>query len=1060
MQGEFQSKTHLLAILDNMPFMAWYKDARGKFIAINQPFADAIGRPREEIIGKTDFDVWPYELALSYVADDNEVMQSAAKKTVEEKINDASGGVWFETFKSPVFDEQGNVSGTIGMARDISQRVHFQLALEEQKQFIRSMIDASPDFIFFKDINSVYLGCNHAFAHRFIGSTEEEIIGKTDLYFVKNPAQAEQFRQLDQKVFAQQKTLIIEEVIQLTDGTFLDIETAKTPFYNKEGHLEGLIGVARDITARKRFEKQLQEQIDYSQMLLQTIPTGVYTLDNDKNITSWNTMAEIITGYTAPEVLGKYVEDFPFHPFYDDCDLFTGVNTAAPANMTCKIKHKSGQTKYIFKTLDVLRNTQGEVIGQIECFDDITEKMAVEEQLKESQIRLSLATTSTRIGMWDWKIPTGGLVLNEQWASIRGYTLKELEPITINTWTNSTHPDDFEKAMNIIQRCFTGELDYYECEIRMKHKSGHWIWVLDRGKIIEWDKDQKPLRMVGTHIDITERKNSEEELRKREKLLAAVALSIKELIENRDYIKAAASCFELIGEAAMVDRVYLFANRQDNHGKFYVDQVVKWNAPTTTEEYDNATLQNIPLEDLESLMSPLIKGEAYYSIVRDLKNDGVRQLLEAQNILSFIMLPIIVRGNFWGFVGFDECKYERYWSDSEFSTLSAFANSLEKTIERSLIESELEAAKQSAEAANELKSQFVANMSHEIRTPMHAILGYASLLREDIENEQKLDYLNAIQKAGYTLMNLINDVLDLSKIEAGQLNLETGEVVISRLFEEIRNIFSLRLEEKKLTLRLEVDPLLSSTLLLDEVRTRQILLNLVGNAVKFTETGAVSVSAAAQYFDAVSKKLDLVLKVSDTGIGIPKDQQKLIFEPFKQKDGQSNNKYGGTGLGLSISKKLAEMMRGSIEVESTPNLGSVFTVTIPGIYIKDTSPTLPAEESETAIYTATPPTDSPCPPSASPLPSEMAEELELLRQGLWLECSKTNRINDVKKLAEQLQSIGDSYQHEGLQDFAKNLQGSAESYDLKHIKTLLEQFPRMLDCFKENLIKGGDKRDD
>lgn len=263
MHGEFESERPLLAILDNVPFMAWYKDAQGRFIAINQPFADAIGKPREAIIGKTDFEVWPHALAAGYVADDQDVMRTREKKTVEEKINDSGGGVWFETFKSPVFDEQGNVIGTIGMAKDISQRIHFQLALEEQKQFIKSMIDASGDFIFFKDSNSVYLGCNYAFARLFIGLPEEQIIGKTDFDFVKDRELAAHFVQKDKAVMSARQTQIIEETIQLADGTRVTVETAKTPFYNIMGEVGGLIGIARDVTVRKQFEKQLKEQNDY-----------------------------------------------------------------------------------------------------------------------------------------------------------------------------------------------------------------------------------------------------------------------------------------------------------------------------------------------------------------------------------------------------------------------------------------------------------------------------------------------------------------------------------------------------------------------------------------------------------------------------------------------------------------------------------------------------------------------------------------------------------------------------------------------------------------------------
>ena len=793
MYGEFESKTHLLAILDNMPFMAWYKDAKGRFIAVNQPFADSCGKTKEEIIGKTDFDIWPYELALSYINDDLEVMTTKKKKSVEEPIDDQTGGIWFETFKSPVFDDNGKVIGTIGMSKDISERKHFQIQLENHKIFIKSMIDAIPDLIFYKDINSIYLGCNKAFANKFIGLKEEDIIGKTDFDFVKDYESAKSFREKDLAAFSKGKTVIYEEKIQLANGNYLHIETSKTPFYNENGNIAGLIGIARDITSRKNFEKKLKAQSDYSKLLLQTIPSGVYSIDNHQRITSWNHMAEKITGYTADEVIGKNINSFNFHPCKENCELCINSLSIPESNLTVQIRNKNGDIRYIRKNIDSLKNDLGENIGGIECFDDITENILVEKQLKESELRLSLATSSARIGLWDWNVQTGDTIFNEQWANIMGYTLRELEPISIETWIKYTHPEDLEKSNSILSKHFNGELEYYENEIRLRHKNGQWVWVIDRGKVIEWDSQKKPVRMVGTHIDITERKVIEEELKRKEKILSAAAFSIKELLQNRNYLNAIYNCFELIGKATQVDRIYLFINTYDDEG-IYTSQKLEWNSEKCDSQSDNLKLKNIPLEHLDDLIYELKKNKPLYGITRELPSSKMKEFLKLKNALSFILLPVFVENTFWGFVGFDECKYERHWKESEFSTLSAFSNSIGKTIERDLIEKALETSRQNAETANMLKSQFLANMSHEIRTPMHAILGYSALMKDIVENEESLSYLNSIQKAGNMLMNLINDILDLSKIEAGKLELQPGYVDIRRLFDDIREIFSLKIE--------------------------------------------------------------------------------------------------------------------------------------------------------------------------------------------------------------------------------------------------------------------------
>ncbi|MGE5677576.1 MAG: PAS domain S-box protein, partial [Pseudomonadota bacterium] len=804
-----------------------------------------------------------------------------------------------------------------------------------------------------------------------------------------------------------------------------------------------------------------REQSEYAEMLLRMVPSAVYTMDNHMRITGWNDMAEAITGYKAEEVMGKSAENFHFHPCRENCRLFADPIVAPEFNITCKIRNKNGEVKYVLKNVDVIHNDRGEVIGRVECFDDITERVMVEDQLKDSELRLNLAIGSGRIGLWDWRISTGEMVYNEQWANMLGYKLEELLPTTIDTWKALAHPGDKEKSKILLERYLKGAAEAYEGEIRLRHKEGHWIWVLDRGRVTEWDKEGKPIRMIGTHIDITDRKRAEEELRIKEKLLSAVASSIKELIEERDLMRSIPRCFSLIGEATKVDRVYLFVNSYDEQGKGYCNQVVEWNSGVSEPQLDNPELQGIPFEEVGSFLEPLMEGEVFQGVVRSLKHDRTRELLEVQNILAIIVIPVFVYNKFWGFIGFDECKYERVWSEAEYSILSAFANSLERAVERSLIEEELEASKQSAEAANTLKSQFIANMSHEIRTPMHAILGYSSLMKETAKDEQSIKYLNSIQKAGNMLMNLINDILDLSKIESGKLELEDGYVDIRKLFEDIREVFSLRAEERNIRLEIHIEDTVPEELVLDEMRVRQILFNLVGNAVKFTEKGTVWVKAAVKKHDEGSNRMDLMFMVEDTGIGIPEDQQRGIFEPFKQTDGQSTKKYGGTGLGLSITKRLLDIMGGTIALSSRPNEGSTFSVNIPGVK---------AGRHETAFKATDIPHAGEAPrkdentkaivrqqceeTENKAICKEMLRELEDLERGLWQE-SRGNRMNNIRSFAEQLRDIGLRYDSREIISYCDTLQNYIGDFNLKKIRETLDKYPEIIFDYRSIVSKGG-----
>ena len=246
--------------------------------------------------------------------------------------------------------------------------------------------------------------------------------------------------------------------------------------------------------------------------------------------------------------------------------------------------------------------------------------------------------------------------------------------------------------------------------------------------------------------------------------------------------------------------------------------------------------------------------------------------------------------------------------------------------ERLQMEEALVEAKNSAELASKAKSEFLANMSHEIRTPMNAIMGFTELLNEQITQPKLKSYVQTIRSSSNTLLTLINDILDLSKIEAGKLKINKVPTDIYSISNEISSIFMMSVKNKGLDLIVDVADDIPHSLLIDEIRLRQILLNLIGNAVKFTQYGSIKLSIRAFNVDEHQSKLDLEFAIADTGIGIPSDQLEKIFEEFEQKEGQDSRKFGGTGLGLSISKRLCEMMDGKISVESKEGEGSTFTV--------------------------------------------------------------------------------------------------------------------------------------
>lgn len=249
-----------------------------------------------------------------------------------------------------------------------------------------------------------------------------------------------------------------------------------------------------------------------------------------------------------------------------------------------------------------------------------------------------------------------------------------------------------------------------------------------------------------------------------------------------------------------------------------------------------------------------------------------------------------------------------------------------RTAELQNANDQLLGAKEAAEAANRAKSEFLASMSHEIRTPMNAVLGFTELLQNMVQDKRQKSYVESIQSSGKSLLTLINDILDLSKIEARKMDLQYEPVNPDSVFNEIHHIFSLKIAEKGLDFIIDIDPDIPNSLLLDEVRMRQVLFNLIGNAVKFTSKGAIRLFAKKLERPGDDSLIDLMIAVEDTGIGIPAESIGKIFDAFQQQDGQSTKRFGGTGLGLAITKRLVEMMAGTITVESELGKGSRFEI--------------------------------------------------------------------------------------------------------------------------------------
>jgi signal transduction histidine kinase/CheY-like chemotaxis protein/PAS domain-containing protein len=417
-----------------------------------------------------------------------------------------------------------------------------------------------------------------------------------------------------------------------------------------------------------------------------------------------------------------------------------------------------------------------------------------------------------------------------------------------------------------------------------------------------------------------------------EKMLTSIAYATKELLSNPDFTLATHRAITLLGDGAGVDRAYLFEGHQDEADEYYISQRFEWSAHGIPSEIDNPNLQNIPLAVFgDQVLPKFLKNQYFYAIISTIKDANLREFLSVQQIKTILVIPVFVGQKFWGLVGFDDCTEEREWSEAETAILISFADSISNAIERKILEENLRKSIINAKEASLAKSEFLANMSHEIRTPLNGIIGFSDLLQRTLLSSTQTAYVSAIVNSGKLLLNLINDILDFSKIEAGKLELSPTPCDLKELAEQCLLIISTSVTEKGLQSKLSLDPHLPSLVMVDELRLKQLLINLLGNAVKFTSRGSVELSIVSLNSSKDSQEHLIEFSVIDTGIGIPEEKKHIIFEAFAQEDNSTTRKFGGTGLGLSICTKLLALMGSKLSMTSKVHQGSCFSfiITLP-----------------------------------------------------------------------------------------------------------------------------------
>lgn len=450
-------------------------------------------------------------------------------------------------------------------------------------------------------------------------------------------------------------------------------------------------------------------------------------------------------------------------------------------------------------------------------------------------------------------------------------------------------------------------------------------------KAISWSNISKKYPVEGWFswaigIDISELKEFSEKLEKSEDKIKDVAKISETLLTEPDFETGIQKAFEILEKSAGADRIYIFENETDPEtGEVFMSQSYEWARGGISIQIDNPLLQKLPYNDsFPRWKEKMSVKESINGLIKDFPATE-RAYLAPRGILSILAVPICFNDQWWGFIGFDNCTEERVYSAAEESMLKTAAVAIGGAIQRETTTRQLLAAKTKAEEMNRLKSNFLANMSHELRTPLIGVLGFAEILKEEIQDQYHKKLAENIFSAGQRLSDSLSLILDLSRIEADKLTLNLELVDITEVISESISYLESDAGNKGLYIKTtfpETVPLLKS----DRRMLLTIVDNLLSNAIKFTKTGGV------HFIITIEKGINLRkmnLMIRDTGIGISPEFQQLVFDEFRQVSEGLTRSFEGVGLGLTIVKKFTEKLGGQVEMNSQPGAGTTFTISFP-----------------------------------------------------------------------------------------------------------------------------------
>ncbi len=895
-------------ILENTPTgVAFLKERH--FIWMNQRLVDMFGYPMDEMKGFTTEAFYPSAGAYKRLGEEAYPLLSKDKTYQSEwQMKRKDGSLFWCLISGKAVNPARLEEGSIWLLEDITRRKQAAEKLKQALDTTNTILEKLPFGVIIVGQDQKIKSLNESALTMLKLESDQDIVGKICHDFIC-PAQIGKcpIRDLGQHVDSRETSLVCHDCAS--------IPILKTVIPIILGGEEVLLETFVDISDQKRVEEELRESRQNMQALVSSLDDIVFEIDEHFIFLHVWTNNEALLSMPKDQFQGKTVVEALGAEFGSQFQRV--IAEVLQTRERREIEYSSpieGDGRWFLATINDLHRSEQVERRVSLLIKDITARKQAEEQIR----KLSVAVThSPAISMIT---DTKGVIeyVNPKFCQVSGYAAEEAIGRRSNLLKSGQHPLAFyQELWSTIQ---AGKV--WRGELHNRNKSGELYW--ESGSISAIiDADETITGFIKISEDITERRQAEEALRKSE-----------------NNLKKAQEVAHL--------------------GSW------EWDVPTDGINWSDEMYHIFDLEP-----GTTSKNEALYDRI----HPDDKAIFDQASADAFVgPAPPVLEYRIIRTDGQVRCVYSKAQTFyDESGNLLRMLGTVQDITAHKQAEEELRTAKEAAlkaqraaETANRAKSEFLANMSHEIRTPLNAVLGFTELLDALITESTQRSYLESINTGGRSLLILINDILDLSKIEAGKLEIHHESTSLNAIFNEIHQVFRQKLAEKPLEYLVDIDPGIPEFLLLDDVRVRQILLNLVGNAIKFTEQGYIKVSAStappALLLPGEGSKtappapllpgegsltppsragkgagglgrLDLIIAVEDSGIGIPEEQQPAIFAAFTQQNGQSMRQYGGTGLGLAITRRLVDMMNGTITLKSEVNRGSIFEITLKDIAV-------------------------------------------------------------------------------------------------------------------------------